>query len=269
MKGKNSFIGLNARQVLGQVGRLGEDIAAALFHGDIVSDHPESAPFADVVNTRSGLAVQVKMCNGRHAQRPLPRQVLDLHREVTHPFLYDKGVYAFIFYSGVDESSKRGRKGKSMIWSRKFSRGTRRQIIAHELQYVYVVDVGLLRLLLKKPRFIKTGALVYVPEEKPDRDKVLYLNRTFMKGFLKVTDGHRALLDEAYGKRGWLVRTRATKLLFTDAVGASFVREVPVHFVGSSRVVRSLERVAHKPPLSISLECAEGSELFLAPPPVK
>jgi hypothetical protein len=265
VKGKNSFVGLNARQVLPQVGCLGEEIAAVMLNGEIVSDHSEQTPFADVVNRKVDLAVQVKMCNGRHAQRPLPKQIIDLFQEINQPFLFDKGVYVFIFYKGVNETQ--AKRGKSKIWSRKFSRGMRRDIIARELQYIYIIDVRLLRHLTDCPEFIKTGAIVYVPEEKPNRGEVLYLNRTFMKGFPERRQSHRELLDTALGRGHWQVKTLTPKFRFTQGVEGPFHRWIPVHVVGSRPTVAAVLSVMDKPSIPVSLEYVPPGDLFAAKPP--
>jgi hypothetical protein len=264
--GRNSFTGLNERQVLGQVGRFGEEIAAALLDGEMVSDHSEQTPFADVVNRKIDLAVQVKMCNGRHAQRPLPKQVIDLFKEIEQPFLFNKGVYTFIFYNGV-HSYKSGHPGKSKLWSRKFSRGMRREIIAHELQYVYILDVRLLRYLTDCPEFLKEGANLYVPEEKPNRGKVLYLNRTFMKGFKEMRESHRKLLDTALGRGKWDVEAITRKFRFTGGVEGLLERKISVHIVGSKQTVRAVMSVLDDRLAPIPLEHTKTADMFAVKPP--
>jgi hypothetical protein len=257
---------LNERRVLSQVGRFGEEIAATLLKGEMVSDHSEETPFADVVNRKIGLAVQVKMCNSRHAQRPLPKQVVGLFDEIEQPFLFNKGVYTFIFYNGV--YSTKGKKGKSKIWSRKFSRGVRRDIIAHDLQYVYILDVRLLRHMVDRPEFIKTGANLYVPEEKPDRGEVLYLNRTLMKGFSEMRESHRKLLDEALGMDKWAVKMVTPKFRFTGDAPASFDRDIPVHIIGTKRTVMAITSVLGSRLAPIPLEyTAKDADLFADKPP--
>jgi hypothetical protein len=263
--GKNSFIGLNERGVLRQVGRFGEEIAATLLDGEMVSDHSEATPFADVVNRKISLAVQVKMCNGRHAQRPLPKQVIDLFKEIEQPFLFNKGVYTFIFYNGI-HSYKSGHRGKSKIWSRKFSRGMRREIIAHELQYVYILDVRLLRYLTDCPEFLKEGANLYVPEEKPTRGRVLYLNRTFMKGFREMRESHRELLDVALGPDKWAVKTVTKKFRFTEGVPVSFDRSIPVYVIGTKRTVRAAMSVLSGRLAPIPLEHTKTANMFAVKP---
>jgi hypothetical protein len=264
--GKSSFIGLNERQVLRQVGRFGEEIAAALLDGEMVSDHSEATPFADVVNRKIGLAVQVKMCNGRHAQRPLPKQVVDLFNEIEEPFLFNKGVYAFIFYIGIYNSKKKNNAGKSKIWSRKFSRGMRREIIAKELQYIYIIDVRLLRYMAHRPEFMKEGANLYVPEEKPTRGRVLYLNRTFMKGFREMRESHRELLDVALGRDKWAVKTVTKKFRFTEGVPVSFERSIPVYVVGTKRTVRAAMSVLNDRLAPIPLEHTKTANIFAVKP---
>jgi hypothetical protein len=253
LKGKNSFVGLNARQVLSQVGRIGEEITAALVRGEVVGDHPEIIPFADVVNRNLELAVQVKMCNWRHAQRPLPKQVVDLFQEIEYPFLFNKGMYAFIFYRGIHNSRKKKNVGKSKIWSRKFTRGVRRDIIVRELQYIYLLDVRLLRFMVDRPEFIKSGAIVYIPEEKPTRGEVLYLNRTFMKGFPEGKESHRMLLDKALGKGRWSIKTVTSRFRFVHGIEGSFRRSIPVHVVGLRKTVKALLPTLCRPLTPISL----------------
>ncbi|MEK7184681.1 MAG: hypothetical protein AAB683_00910, partial [Patescibacteria group bacterium] len=181
MKRNNFFAGLNERNVLSQIGKFGEDLTATLLSGEVIS-HTTEHPFVDVVNISMQVGVQVKMCNGRHAQRPMPQQINRLYDELSNPFLYRRGLFVLIFYGGVYQD--KGRLGKSMIWSRKFSMQTRRRIIAHELQYIYIVDVNFMKFLLDHhSELLKRGAIVS-SEGKSGREIVLYLNRTFLSGFL-------------------------------------------------------------------------------------
>ena len=251
MKGKQSFAGLNDRRLFQLIGQFGEKIAASLVQGDVVSGELQPYPFADVINPARGLAVQVKMCNGRHAQRPLPQQVIDLFTEIDDGFLFDKGIYVFVFYRGVHESA--GREGKSKLWSRRLTENLRREIIANELQYIYIVDVRFLRSLIDDKRFMKRGGLFYNPDIKPRRDEVLYLNRSFMKGFSMMRESHRCLLDTALGHRRWSVRKTSMKFRFDAGSERRLERVVPVHVIGTRITVSSVLKCMDHPPISVSL----------------
>ena len=231
----------------------------------MVSDHSLATPFADVVNRNIGLAAQVKMCNWRHAQRPFPKQVIGLFDEIEQPFLFNKGVYTFIFYRGI-YNERNHNAGKSKIWSRKFSQAMRWNIIAHELQYIYVIDVRLLRHIVDRPEFMRKGASFYVPEEKPTRNEVLYLNRTFMKGFVEMKESHRNLLDTSLGLGKWAVKKATPKFCFTGGITDPFECNIPVHVIGSKRTVKDVIRVMTKPIDPINLGY-QNSSIFGNTPP--
>ncbi|MDE2116872.1 MAG: hypothetical protein KGI79_03290, partial [Patescibacteria group bacterium] len=176
--------------VIEHVGDFGEDFCAHLFGGERIPRDDEGGELMDVYVRRPRLAVQVKMCNRRHASRPTIEQIKRLAAEVgTVGFVYPikQGVYAFVFYRGYKESRNRCR---SKLLSRRLSVFGKRTIIAHELQYVYVVDVRLVQHFVTSPAFesLRRGGVIKVWAKRKlganiDRDRILYLNRTFLKGF--------------------------------------------------------------------------------------
>ncbi len=239
-------MGLNARGILGLVGEFGERLIAEFVHGDIVADDPEHYPFADIVNSKRALAVQVKMSNGRHSPRTLPQQVQGLRDEIRTPFLFTHGVYAFVFYGAVHESGPL--KGRSMIWSRKHSKVDRRMTIAKELQSVYFLDVRILSWLIgHAPELIKDHAIVFSPEEKPRRDKVLYLNRTFFARLCENTKAAQLILNRSIGKARWTRRTLEVSSTFEAAKG-NLLQQIPIHVIGGKKTVSAVIQALDKAP---------------------
>ncbi len=241
---KAHFVGLNERNVLPQVGQFGESLAKALLHGEVVSLNDEY-PFADVVNHDSGLAIEAKMSNWRHAQRILPKQVNRLHEEVSPGFLFQHGIYVLIFYRGIHYS--KGRFGKSKIWSRKISRADRGEILAQELQYIYIVDVKFLNYLLSKhSHLLKAGAIVS-SEGKSGREKVLYLNRTTLASLSEEDNPHPSHLQRSLIRRRQIVFSEEVKLKFRNSDRLT-KRSISVRYIGSvetGEIVRGLLKSLH------------------------
>ncbi len=249
-KKKAHFIGLNERNILPQVGQFGENLAQALLHGEVVSLN-EKYPFADVVNHDSELAVEVKMSNGRHAQRILPSQIERLKEEITPGFLFTRGVYVLIFYHGIHTS--KGKRGKSKIWSRKISKARRQEILAEELQYIYLVDVKFLDYLLKRhPRLIKTGAIVS-SEGKSGREKVLSLNRSTLASLVGIHSPRPGNLHNALIHKKPLVIIEQVKLKFKNPERL-IKRSISIRYIGSKEtgevvigLLNTLRPIIHLP----------------------
>ena len=246
----NLFAGANERGLLATVGNFGEEIAAALIGGTIVSQEADYT-FADVVHHGLGIAIEVKMANQRHAHRTMPQQIDRLNEGVANTsFLFNHGVYFLICYRGVHRQKKND--GKSLIWSRRNSTKMRKKIIARELQCVYVVDVGFLQYLVQhEPGLLRNGTIVS-SVGKSGRETVLYLNRTTLSSFIKRTEESRLLLERALGRHNWCVKTKTVNVSFTgknegesnggnenlppnEQPNLPLTKTLPVHFIGTRK----------------------------------
>lgn len=234
------FAAIDSRNMFQQIGRMGEDITTSLLSGECVSDD-DGFPFADIVHIPSGIACQVKMCNGRHAVRILPNQINRLGEQVQGGgFVFGTGIYVLVFYKGIDYT----RNGKSLLFSRKNSGEKRREIIAEELQYIYIVDVSLLAHIAKDhPSFFKIGCIVS-SQGKTGREGAVYLNRTTLAGFRDKQEPFKKILNEEYGPNGWT--TGSTQVEFSFIKGDSTIkRDLPVHYIGSRKTARVVrERIS-------------------------
>ncbi|NDB58053.1 hypothetical protein EB001_06385 [bacterium] len=234
------FAAIDSRNMFSQIGRMGEIIAESLLLGERVSSD-EVYPSADVVNIEEGVVCEVKMCNGRHAIRILPNQINRLGEQVQDGgFVFGTGIYVLIFYRGIDRS----RGGKSLLFSRKNSGDKRREIIADELQYIYVVDVPLLVHITKNyPDFYRLGCIVS-SQGKTGREGAVYLNRTTLAGFRDKQGPFKKILNEKYGPHGWT--TGSTQVEFGFTKGDSIIkRDLPVHYIGSRKTARVVkERIS-------------------------
>ena len=234
------FAAIDSRNMFYQIGRMGEDIAESLLSGESVAED-YNFPFADVIHIPSGTACQVKMCNGRHAARILPHQISRLDEEVKDGgFAFGTGIYVLVFYRGIDDT----RNGKSLLFSRKNSGEKRREIIAEELQYIYIIDVSLLVHITKRhPDFYKEGCVVS-SQGKTGREGAIYLNRTTLAGFRDKQGPFKRILNEKYGPYGWT--TVSTQVEFNFVKDDSTIRRnLPVHYIGSRRTSRVVkERVS-------------------------
>lgn len=227
------FAAIDSRNMFSQIGRMGEIIAESLLLGERVSSD-EVYPSADVVNIEEGVVCEVKMCNGRHAIRILPNQINRLGEQVQDGgFVFKTGIYVLVFYKGVDET----RGGKSLLFSRKNSGNNRREIIADELQYIYIIDVSLLVHITKHhPTFYKEGCIVS-SQGKKGREGAIYLNRTTLAGFRNRQEPFKRILNERYGPNGWT--TGSTQVEFGFTKSDSIVkRDLPVHYIGSRKTAR-------------------------------
>lgn len=256
-----------AAQVIVPVANFGEDFCAHLFRGKVVSQEEEFATFADVFVKEQNLAIQVKMCNHRHAHRPTVEQVETLYNEagsVGFVTQVDHGIYALVFYNGVHPPTKT-RRGKSKLLSRRLDVTAKRQIIARELQYVYVIDVRLMQFLATNRDFTflrKSGGVKVWNQRKVSLNHnrpILYLTRTFLGRFLgKAPDAEcRKALDTVYNKTGWMVKEECIPMRFTRNKNVTLTRDVSVRIIGSRALVRkvgSLIEKRRRPPMQLSNE---------------
>lgn len=246
---KNCFCGVNERKVLEQVGEFGERISASVFRGDIISKSQEF-PTVDVANYRHNLAVQVKMCNGHHAARPTPKQVESFYSEVYEsPFLFTRGLYCLLFYRGVKGGKEHG---KSKIWSKKYSKEYRQQVIVKELQYMYLIDVRLIMHLMvhHSSKVIRKGAIVS-SEGKKHRKTAVYLKRSFLASFRESVPEYLKILDEAFGENRWRIYEDSVRLRFRFS-NRIMLRPLPVYYIGSKKHFKVVRKLLHSRHASIS-----------------
>ncbi len=191
------------------------------------------------------------MCNGRHAARILPKQILTLHENVTNtPFLYNTGVYLILFYGGINK--KRGYAGKSFLWSRRLSEVNRRIVLAQQMQRIYVMDVPLLNhLALHCPTFFREGCLI--ASEGKDRPGAIYLNRQRLRLFFENSSKERRILTDLHGTHGW--STSTTQVEFNFQLGTdAFQRTLPVHYIGSRRTWKVVKPLLQGNPRAFQLD---------------
>ncbi|MDD5318280.1 MAG: hypothetical protein PHF79_00450 [Candidatus Pacebacteria bacterium] len=268
LSGRNFYAAAN--QVIEVVASFGEELCAKITGGEVVSTDQDYASFADVFVEDHSLAVQVKMCNHRHAHRPTISQVVTLHEQVKEvSFLVNvmHGVYALVFYGGVGLGGIN--RGKSKILSRKLGREGKKVVIGRELQYIYFIDVELMNYLATEKAYEhlrKSGKVKVCAERKlySKIDKtVLYLNRTFLQGFVgqPVQQTYRDMLDASLGSGDWRIRKEKINLRFTTSVG--LVRKaLPIIMVGSREVVKSLRKMVRKAD-GIKIPLANGNQPHL------
>lgn len=244
--GKN-FLGAFSR-VVPAVHEFGESFTSVLIGGEVVSRDEHYMDVADVHVESVKLAVQTKMCNGRHGGRARLGQVWRLHSEVRDKvkFLVDikHGAYIFIFYNGVH--CTKSKKGKSKLLSRKISKAGKFEIIAQELQYVYFVDIDLMHHIGTSTDFsdVQTDGRCMIHCETKvahSRDRLfLYLNRTFLKSFLgNLPKRLHGALESSLGRNKWCVEESTTKVEFRGTAG-KFMRSIPVKFIGRKNLHRIL-----------------------------
>jgi hypothetical protein len=243
-----------ATHVIAVVADFGEELCAHLFGGEVVSHEEAYASFADVFVKRENLAIQVKMCNGRHAHRPTVSQITALHKEVgTSGFVadVDRGIYALVFYGGVHGGGNRAaNRGKSKLLSRKLDTTAKRSVIANELQYIYVIEAGLMHHFATDPKYAhlrRCGKVKVCAERKLSigtKAQVLYLNRLFLRGFLKdrLPDNLKGSMSKVFGRNRWNVQEKRVPIEFEDGSRGRFARAVPVRIIGSRSLASHLSR---------------------------
>ncbi len=242
-------------RVIGTVSAFGEELLAHLVGGTVVSQEEEFVNLADVYISRQKLAVQVKMCNGRHAHRPTVGQIANLHKETEGTgFLVQvsMGVYALVFYMGIHTSVKHGKRGKSKLLSRKIGRTERRVILANELQYVYILDVRLMQHLATSMEFRhlrrRSSEVIVCDRFKSNRERqtlILCLNRNFLKGFIKnrLRQDCQQALDQAFGTGRWSVAEDMTQLRFSADDGGEFGKTIPIRVIGGKKTVSTVRHL--------------------------
>lgn len=236
-------------RVMGEVGKCGEDLIAALLGGKVVSGDYESEFPMDVLVEGQKLGVEVKMCNRTHDQRATVAQVQRLHEGIkTEGFLLNvrRGLYALVFYDAVGQSKGDGRR-KSKIMSRKIKPERRRLIIARELQYIYLLDAEMMMHLATHPAFkglqktMEKTMICDATKEYRREYTSLHLTRTFLKGFIggkKMREDRHNTMDQVYQPGRWAVSERKVSICFTRSRGPSLVREVPIRLIGSKKLDR-------------------------------
>jgi len=237
------FVAVNSRQILSQVGCFGERVTASLFGGEIVSGTCDPSNLNMDVTTQDTL-FQVKMCNGRHAVRILPRQIEHLAQVVANPFVYTHGYYVLMFYRGI----MGGRNGKSRLMSRRLSHYDRWEILAQEMQRIYVVDVRILNHLINSdiPQMLREGTIVE-SEGKQGRNVTLYINRSF---FLR-DETLKMVLTKVFGKLGWRIVTQSITVPIIGSLKVNEVR-MPVTFIGhKNHIGKVISLSACKHPIEI------------------
>ena len=249
-----------AFRVMEEVGRCGEDLAAALLGGRVVSAEYENEFPMDVLVGGHKLGVESKMSNYTHNQRATVSQVMRLHQGVNSPgFVMDvtRGIYALVFYDAVDKGNgTKQRRRKSKIMSRRIKTEQRRLIIAKELEYVYLLDVEVMLHLATHPEFQELqrpmkGKMICDSKKLYREDYItLDLGRTFLKKFLggrKMDKNCRRTLDSIYGEGKWAVQEKKVSIRFTRSNGRpSLVRQVPVRTIGSKKLLKVLSHVLRR-----------------------
>lgn len=245
------FADSSQRNILGQVGRFGEELCSALLSAQIFSGRDSPLTCADLFNYEQRMAIQVKMCNWKHAQRPLPQQIQALYDEVINGFLVEHGMYAFVFYHGGELRLRKlgeGMKQASKIRSKKLSHAARAEILANELQYIYLVDIRLIRYILRRrPKLLlRKGALVYEERQKKDRYLSLYITRGFLEGFLSNRLLQADILEKAFA----FGESEETKGMIIEACAyirfngeKEFEKSVPIFAIGRGDTVKAIWRL--------------------------
>ncbi len=239
-----------AMHVIGIVADFGEDLCANLLGGEVVSNDPSYAQFSDVFVHKRGLAVQVKMCNSRHAHRPTVAQIETLNEEIGKiGFVASvrKGVYALIFYKGIMRGADAKHPGKSKLLSRKINGVGKRFILANELQFIYIIDARLMHHLATDSHFsfLRRSSRVKVCADRKLRwileRPVLYLNRMFLRGFINggLSEISREALQVVFGRHGWGAVEHGVSLRFHGR-DADFEKTIPVRIIGSKSTVRMI-----------------------------
>jgi hypothetical protein len=245
MSKRNNFAGLSERRIQGQVGLFGEHLITNLFGGTHVANDYDY-PFADVIVEGQCLAIEVKMSNLRHGIRILPEQSLRLLKEVENGFIFTKGLYACACYNGV--YGDKTRKGKSMIWSRRFTEGHRRAIIAKEMRHIFLIEIDFLQYWTEKDSSLLKKGCIVSSEGKSGRDSAIELGRRKLLGFLSKSP-QRTLLSEKYGTNKWTVSSEQIEFCFTNTISSTKIT-LPVHYIGSRNtgaIVKKLITSEHAP----------------------
>jgi hypothetical protein len=239
------FTDISQRDIIGQVGRFGEELCSLQFNSEIFAGKDSPLTCADLFNFDRQMAIQVRMCNYKHAQRPLPKQVETLYKEVTQGFAILHGLYAFVFYHGVKIEKIDGKiRYKSKIRSKRLSRVARAEILAEELQCIYLIDIRLLRFTLKYyPELLtKEGALVSEERQREDRNISLYVTREQCKAFFEQKALQKKIAKRAFrlGKDEdslCMVKSLETTIEFRGT--KTFEKTIPVYAIGRGDTVKS------------------------------
>ncbi len=248
--GKNSKSGYfcaAADRVIIPVYMFGEDLTAHLFGGEVVSQDENYRDFADVYIEGSNLALQVKMCNGRHASRPTAKQIETTKKNVEDfGFVVDPkhAFYCLVFYIAINGKTKK-HHASSKLSSRKLDTLGRRTIVARELQYVYVIDVKLMHHLATSAEFPdlqRTGDVKVHADRKIRHYKdrvVLYLNRSFLKKLRSPSPETRNTnaLKEVFGNDGWKIQEQRSHVRFFREDGLKFEKKLPITIIGGKKAV--------------------------------
>ena len=254
--GKRNFLAA-ANQVINVVASFGEAFCAKLFGGEIVSTDEEFSAVADVIVERSKVAVQVKMCNRKHAHRPTVGQISTLFNEVEDDVKFVRdirvGVYALVFYDGVHRSEKIGVR-KSKLLTRTLSRDAKGDVLAEEIEYVHVLDVALMHHLATASGFEKlrkSGNVKVCAERKLGwnfDNAVLYLTRTFLNGFMEkeLDKVHQSALEGAFGQSKWRIEEHHVPFVFKGVGGKRLRKSIIVRVIGHKNTNKTVRGILER-----------------------